>query len=110
VAEPLDYVLGEEPELPLGAKEAIYRVAREALHNVTKHAAAGRVELRLMPEAGGLVLEVCDDGRGFDPGAAFPGHLGLRSMRERIERLGGRFEIDSAAGRGTRVRAYLGCS
>jgi signal transduction histidine kinase len=99
--------LGAEPELALEAKEALYRIAQEALHNTVKHARAGRVELQLTADAREIVLEVCDDGVGFDPGAAFPGHLGLESMRERAARLGGTVEIASAPGRGTRLRARL---
>jgi signal transduction histidine kinase len=53
------------------------------------------------------VLEVCDDGLGFDPASSFPGHLGLRSMRERATQVGGTLEIDSAPGRGTCVRAEI---
>jgi len=49
------------------------------------------------------VLEVADDGVGFDPGGSFPGHLGLRSMHERASGVGGSLEIVSARGRGTRV-------
>jgi signal transduction histidine kinase len=52
-------------------------------------------------------LEIKDDGQGFDPGGEFPGHLGLRSMRERVERLGGAFEIESAPDRGTRLDAQI---
>jgi PAS domain S-box-containing protein len=98
----------EEPNVPLGHKEALYRVGREALHNITKHAQAGRVEARLFTTADGLlVLEVHDDGKGFDPSAGFPGHLGLRSMRERMERIGGNLAIESSAARGTLVRATV---
>ena len=63
--------------------------------------------MSLRPAAGGLILEVCDDGAGFDPTAACPGHLGLVSMRERAARIGGRLELVSAAGRGTTVRVSL---
>jgi signal transduction histidine kinase len=52
-------------------------------------------------------LEIADDGVGFDPGALFPGHLGLQSIRERVARLGGAVEIDSAPGQGTRLRVDL---
>ncbi len=98
--------LCEEPELPLEAKEVLYRVAQEALHNVVKHARASRVDLRL--DCGPrVVLEVRDDGQGFDPQGSFPGHLGLKSMRERAEHLGGRVTIQSAPGQGTTVRAEL---
>jgi signal transduction histidine kinase len=50
---------------------------------------------------------ITDDGRGFDTSQSFPGHLGLRSMSERATRLGGTMEIDSAPGKGTRVKVKL---
>jgi signal transduction histidine kinase len=103
----VDVMLGEEPEADLPAKQAIYRIAQEALHNVVKHARAGSIVLRLEASAGHLALEVRDDGMGFDAGGSFPGHLGLRSMRERMTRLGGDLSITSAPGAGTTVRATL---
>jgi signal transduction histidine kinase len=99
--------LCDEPELPFDIKEALYRVAREALHNAVKHARARRVDVRLADQAGTIVLEVCDDGLGFDPTGSFPGHLGLRSMRERATQVGGTLQIQSASGRGTCVRAAI---
>jgi signal transduction histidine kinase len=84
----------------------VLRVAQEALQNAVRHAAAQRVGLRLGRHEGRLVLEVADDGTGFDP--ADPGlrsrRLGLTSMEERARRLGGRLEIRSAPGAGTTVR------
>jgi signal transduction histidine kinase len=84
----------------------LLRIAQEALQNALRHAAARRVDLRLACEHGGLVLEVRDDGIGFDPRA--PGvrssRLGLGSMEERARRIGGRLEIESAPGAGTTVR------
>jgi signal transduction histidine kinase len=53
------------------------------------------------------VLEVADDGVGFDPAGSFPGHLGLRSMRERASRLGASIEVESAPGRGARTRVLV---
>jgi PAS domain S-box-containing protein len=99
--------LCDEPEAPLEVKEALYRVVQEALNNTVKHAQAERVELHLEQEAGEILLEVCDDGEGFDPAGTFPGHLGLKSMRERVARLGGRLWIESAPGDGTRIRAQI---
>ena len=99
--------LCDEPDVPLGVKEALYRIAQEALHNTVKHARAENVGLLLKQETEGIVLEVRDDGIGFDPSGSFPGHLGLESMRERAERLGGRFEIESGLGKGTRIRASV---
>jgi len=97
-----------EPEASLAVKEALYRVAQEALHNVAKHAQATQVELRLAVEDGRLTLTIRDDGQGFDPTGDFPGHLGLRSMRERLEAVGGEFHLHSAPGQGTMIRAVMG--
>jgi PAS domain S-box-containing protein len=99
--------LCDEPDVPLWVKEALYRIAQEALHNTVKHARAENVEVKLECDTEGIVLEIDDDGTGFDPSSTFPGHLGLKSMRERAERLGGRFEIESGLGKGTRIRASV---
>ncbi len=85
----------EEPDLPLTVKDAVYRIAQESLHNVVKHSKATQVSLRLTSKEAGLRLEVVDNGKGFDPGGEFPGHLGLKSMQERAEKAGGRLEISS---------------
>jgi signal transduction histidine kinase len=61
--------------------------------------------MRLCHQPDNLALEVSDDGVGFDPAKSFPGHLGLDSMRERVARLRGILEIQSAPGKGTCVRA-----
>jgi signal transduction histidine kinase len=99
--------LCDEPLLPLNIKEGLYRVAREAMHNVVKHAAAAKVTLRMATTAADLRLEVIDDGLGFDTGAAFPGHLGLHSMKERISGMGGELSVRSAPGAGTSVTVRL---
>ncbi len=65
------------------------------------------MELRLEQDASGILLEVRDDGEGFDPAGSFPGHLGLKSMRERVARLGGTLRIESAPGEGTRIHAWI---
>jgi signal transduction histidine kinase len=103
----VDEALGDEPDAPLAVKEALYRIAQEAMTNTVKHARAGQVDLRLVQEDGGLVLEVRDDGLGFDPSGSFPGHLGLQSMRERAATQGGTLDVDSTPGRGTRIRAQI---
>jgi signal transduction histidine kinase len=95
--------LCEEPDGPLQVKDALYRIAQEALHNTVKHARAEEVGLLLKQENEGLLLEVRDDGIGFDPSRSFPGHLGLKSMRERAERLGGALEVESSPENGTRI-------
>ncbi len=99
--------LGEEPHLSLEMKDALYRVAQEALHNIVKHARASAVTLRLTQEADEITLEVRDNGRGFNPAGQFPGHLGLRSMRERVTRVGGTLRIESAPEQGTSVDVCL---
>jgi PAS domain S-box-containing protein len=99
--------LGSEPEIALDAKEALYRIAQEALHNTMKHARATEATLCLASDGDGVILEIADNGCGFDPNGSFPGHLGLTSMRERITRIGGTLEITSSPGAGTRLRATL---
>jgi signal transduction histidine kinase len=94
----------DEPECRLDVKEALYRIAQEALHNVVKHADARHVQVRLEGAGeGSLILTVQDDGRGFDPAGSFPGHIGLHSMQERAERVGGSVTLESRPGAGTRV-------
>lgn len=88
----------------------VLRIAQEALQNALKHAQARHVAVRLSAVGGRLQLEVEDDGVGFDPDA--PGtrsrRLGLTSMEERAQRLGGTLEITSALGAGTTVRLKAG--
>ena len=88
-------------------KEVLYRIAQEALHNSVKHARATTVEVRLCVLATGIMLEVIDNGVGFDPEQSFPGHLGLQSMSERATHLGGTLEITSAPGQRTHIRAVI---
>ena len=99
--------LCNEPDLPVKVKQELYRVAQEALHNTIKHARASEVELRLDCSTELVLLEVADNGMGFDPHSSFPGHMGLQSMRERIRNLGGTLQVESAPGRGTRILARL---
>jgi PAS domain S-box-containing protein len=96
-----------EPDLPLAVKEALYRIAREAVNNIVKHANASRVILRLDYGPDATSLEITDDGAGFLPSNGFPGHLGLRSMRERAAIAGGTLEVESSPGAGTRIRVCL---
>ena len=98
---------GLPPEARFGpdTEGAAYFFVCEALGNVLKHADATRVVVCLQAEAGQLSVKVRDDGRGFSAQAA--GQSGLRGLRDRIEALGGRMEISSAAGRGTSVSAWL---
>lgn len=88
-------------------EDELFRVSVEALGNIVRHASATRVQITLTSAAEGGVLAVRDDGIGFDTGVARPGHLGLQTMAERAERVGARLEVDSAPGRGTRVKVTL---
>jgi PAS domain S-box-containing protein len=99
--------LCEEPEASPETKEALYRIAQEALHNTVKHARARNAQIRVECDPDTIILEISDDGVGFDTGGDFPGHLGLRSMRERAEGLGGTLKVESAPGEGTRIRALI---
>jgi len=101
--------LPDEPNVPLTIKQAVFRIAQEALHNVVKHARARQADVQMACRAGEIVLDVADDGGGFDAGASFPGHLGLRSMRERAESLGGTLDVHSAPAEGTRIRVRIPC-
>jgi PAS domain S-box-containing protein len=103
----VDTVLCDEPEASLEAKEVVYRIAQEALHNIVKHARAASVQIKVECDSEWITLEVSDDGIGFDAQGDFPGHLGLRSMRERALRLGGTLEVDSTSGKGTRICAQI---
>jgi signal transduction histidine kinase len=85
----------------------VYSVVREALHNVVKHAQASTVTIAIDAVDGRLNFSVIDDGIGFDPAAAGPGHMGLQSMRERIERMGGTISIESDLGHWSKVAGSL---
>ncbi len=91
------------------AEENIYRLVTEALHNAVKHSGATHVHIRLAQDTtqqqGSLLVEITDDGQGFDPSAALAaGHFGLLTMRERADAIGGSLEIVSGVGHGTTVR------
>ena len=99
--------LGQEPEVSLEVKEALYRVAQEALHNTVKHARSANVKLKLEELPEGFTLGISDDGVGFDARNDFPGHLGLKSMRERAARVGGTLEVASEPGHGVSILARV---
>lgn len=103
----VDFIECEEPDLPLPVKEAVYRIAQEAIHNTVKHAQATALRIQLECSDTELVLELHDNGLGFDPNGSFPGHLGLKSMRERAMKLDGTVSIESEPGNGVFVRAEI---
>jgi signal transduction histidine kinase len=96
---------GQLPPLPAAVEVSAYLIGQEALTNAVRHAGAGRIELRLTADADAVHLEVRDDGRGL-PAVRRTG-VGLRSMAERVEELGGELVVGPAPGQGTVVRARL---
>jgi signal transduction histidine kinase len=100
----------DDVDCSLPVLEAIYRIAQEALSNVVMHAHATSVRVDLRSEDGVLILEVGDDGVGFDADVDQPGHLGQQSMRERATALGGSLDVASQLRSGTTIRAVIPCS
>lgn len=101
--------LDTEPPAPV--QVVLYRIGQEAISNVRKHAQASNVTITLSSNEAGLLLEVADDGAGFDSeqvtGRALPGHLGLRAMEERARMAGGWVRVASTPGEGTRMTTWL---
>jgi two-component system nitrate/nitrite sensor histidine kinase NarX len=88
---------------PPNVKEVFYRVAQEALNNISKHAEASRVAVYLQQDEEQVQLEVRDNGRGFDPQDISSESLGLGIMRERVEAIGAQMEIQTQVGAGTHI-------
>jgi signal transduction histidine kinase len=101
--------LQDEPSAEI--RTILFRVAGEAISNVRKHADASRLRVELHNKDGGYLVRVADDGKGLPPGTerngSLPGHLGLPSMRERVELSGGWISIQSLPGAGTAVEFWL---
>lgn len=93
---------GEE-HLPLELQKELYHIAQEALNNALKHARAQRVDVYLFFSETEVQLQVCDDGKGFDPANLPRGGLGLAGMYERAQRIGGKLVVESSPGSGTKV-------
>lgn len=102
-----------ERSLPVRTQVGIYRIIREATSNVRKHAMAKHVYLRLTTDKNGyLYLAIEDDGKGFDLERAlarnkYAKHFGLKEMEEQAKLSGGTFKIESAKGRGTRIKVKI---
>ncbi|HET7928834.1 MAG TPA: GAF domain-containing sensor histidine kinase [Actinomycetota bacterium] len=99
---PVRVEAGDVGRYPRALESAVYFCALEALNNVAKYAGATAAIVRLGQSNGHLSIEVIDDGRGFDPGAADRG-TGLQGMADRLDAIGGELRVDSAPGRGTTV-------
>ncbi len=96
------------PALSLEQQTALVQVAREALVNVQRHARAQHVHISIRREEGGVLLEVQDDGQGFDPAVSIgQEHMGLRNMSTRAEQVGAVFGVESRRGIGTTVRLLV---
>ncbi len=102
----VEVLLSDPGELPSEVKLALYRIAQEALNNVTKHANATRVTLELSRQGHEVVLALRDDGRGFDPAVTTPDSLGLGIMRDRAESVGARLEVTSGSNEGTSISVF----
>jgi signal transduction histidine kinase len=93
----------DNARLGADARRHLFLFFKESINNLARHSGAAHAAIELTLHAGRLTLQVIDDGRGFDPTEAHPGH-GLASLRARAEALGGTVEIAAAAGNGTRLR------
>jgi two-component system, NarL family, sensor kinase len=108
----LDVSAAADP-IPDHAARLVYRVAQEGIRNVVNHSGAGSVVVRLSTDRGKATVEVRDDGRGFDEGAAREragaGHVGLRALSGLLADNGGSLDVQSVPGGGTTVRAEVPC-
>ena len=97
--------------LPGEIETALYRISQEALGNAVRHAAATKIHLRLVTKPGFVSLAVIDNGRGFDMDSLHNGDsrrgVGLVSVRERVELVGGTVNVETAVGRGTRLYVLI---
>jgi PAS domain S-box-containing protein len=100
---PVRVIVTGEGKLPADVQVALYRLCQEGLNNIAKHAGASQVDLLLQYEPGAVELRIRDNGRGFDPGQALPGHFGLSMMRERATAVGATLSINSQAGHGAEI-------
>jgi signal transduction histidine kinase len=94
------------PQLSLQSSYQLYCIIQESITNIQKHAQAERVTIESRIVDRGTILEICDDGNGFDldrPHAGF----GLRNMKERVQCLGGEFNLDSEVGKGTQIEIFV---
>lgn len=97
----------ETVELDDNRQLTVFRLVQESLENVARYAQAARAGIALYTTVEGIQVEVHDDGRGFDPAQVRRGTHGLAGLRHRVQAAGGRLQVDTAPGQGTRVRALL---
>jgi two-component system NarL family sensor kinase len=101
------HAVGEHSPVPPRLEIAMFRIAQEALANVERHASAGKVRVELAATPDNLRLTVTDDGLGFRLDDIPAGHYGLAGINERVHLMGGRFELQSSPGAGTRLRVSI---
>jgi len=95
-------------ELDMARRTVLFRVAQEALANVSRHAQASRVEVTLQKLPNGVGMKIQDDGKSFSVEKTLRGkRLGLLGMRERLEMVGGKFGVESSPGQGTTIEAQI---
>lgn len=100
-------VTDENLSLPLNAEVALYYIAQEALNNVLKHAHAKSVDIQLKKRKSNYILEIKDDGQGFNAKKENLGCMGLKNMKERAMMVGGKLKIESRLGQGTKITASI---
>jgi signal transduction histidine kinase len=100
---PIELIIEGERPLPPEIQVTLYRIAQEALNNITKHAGASQATLKLLFSPQAVSLSIEDNGRGFDLSDVPPNSLGLGIMRERVEKIGAQLTINSQIGEGTAV-------
>jgi len=104
----VDFEVAVEERLPSQIEMGLYRIAQEALNNALKHAQAQHIAVSLRQDGGTVVLEIADDGVGFDPSTAVEfGGLGLEGIEERAEEMGARLTMESSPGAGATVRVEV---
>jgi signal transduction histidine kinase len=94
------------PELSLQTSYQLYCIVQESLTNIQKHAQADRVSIKGSIVNSGTILEICDNGKGFNLDRSHAG-FGLRNMKERVQCLGGNFDLDSEIDRGTQIKIFV---
>jgi signal transduction histidine kinase len=98
-------------QLDNSRRTVLYRLAQEALTNVSRHAHAAHVEVTVQRLPGAISMEISDDGKGFDVDRALSAkrnhRLGVLGMRERVQMVGGQFDLESTPGAGVTIRARI---
>jgi PAS domain S-box-containing protein len=101
------HICEDDIDLDDASATAVFRIVQESLTNIAKHAQASKVEIKLERNQANYLLEVRDNGRGFDPAIRKEKSFGLVSIRERAMMLGGEVDISSAPGRSTVIRVHI---